>query len=171
MRYTATQITRNFPAETANLTRIASALLASGLLMFFFAVDFAGAQHRRYVITGLELGSRIAFGSPAYRAYKCRPSDQFADLTWCTKTESDRERRGPFQASYSMIHDSDGTVIYINRYQEPAYWSPTEVDDDIAQYSRSHGAGPRLIKKMPNRGALNGTLALWGDVKLEARST
>jgi hypothetical protein len=166
MRYAKTQITRKLPANKALLTKVVAAFLALGVLAFF-AFNSAAAQQPRYVINGFELGGRIASAGAVYRAYTCRASDQFSEFTRCTRAESGREQRGPFEAFYSLLHDDDGTIVYINRSQEPAYWGLSEVGDDIAQYSRRHGEGPRLIKKMPSRGTLKGTLAVWGDVELE----
>jgi hypothetical protein len=47
-----------------------------------------------YAIDGLALGSHLASNSPAYREYKCSPSDQFDGFTWCQKTRQERERGG-----------------------------------------------------------------------------
>ena len=36
-----------------------------------------------YAVSGLALGERLQFDSAAYREYKCSPSDQFGEFTWC----------------------------------------------------------------------------------------
>jgi hypothetical protein len=65
------------------------------------------------------------------------------------------------------LHSRDGVAVYINRYQEPAFFGASEADDDIQRYSRKIGESPR-ITRMPHRGGFpNGTLASWGKVELE----
>jgi hypothetical protein len=121
----------------------------------------------RYVVDGMALGSRVTLNSTAYREFDCAPSEQFTGFTWCTKQRDDKEPRGPFRTSISILHDTDGAAFYVNRYQEPAYWSTTEVDDDIEHYSKTHGQRPHIIR-MPHRaGFPDGVLATWGDVELE----
>jgi hypothetical protein len=120
-----------------------------------------------YAVSGLALGARVQFDSSAYREYKCGPSDQFDGFTWCQKTRKDRERRGTFNATYSILHSRDGTAVYVNRYQEPAFFGATEAADDIQRYSRKIGESPRIMR-MPHRaGFPDGILASWGKVELE----
>src|SRR5260370_39303705 len=63
----------------------------------------SGAQASPYQVDGIALGSRMRPGSSAYRDYKCAPSEQFEGLTWCRKSSQDRERRGSFTATYSIL--------------------------------------------------------------------
>jgi hypothetical protein len=125
------------------------------------------AQTGPYGVDGLTLGSKVAFGSPAYREYRCVPSQKFEGFVWCTKTISDREGRGRFKAWFSILHAQDGAVVYVNRYQEPAYWSASEVADDIQRYSRRIGEEPHIIQLPVRPGLPKGTLATWGKVVLE----
>jgi hypothetical protein len=112
---------------------------------------------------GLALGSRVDFASKAHREYDCNPSNQFDGFTWCSKKENEKEKRGSFNAHYSILHSGNGTAVYINRFQEPAFWSDDdEVSDDIARYSRKIGQDPKILK-MPHRtGFPDGTIAVWG---------
>src|SRR5262249_9550682 len=58
-------------------------------------------------------------------------------------------------------------TVYVNRYQEPAFFNASETNDDIQRYSRRIGESPR-ITRMPHRpGFPNGVLASWGKVELE----
>jgi hypothetical protein len=119
-----------------------------------------------YAVGSLALGARVP-SDRSYRAYQCNPSDQFDGFIWCQKTRKERERRGFFSASYSILHALDGTVVYANRYQEPAFWAPNEVDKDIEIYSLKFGEKPRIIT-MPRRPGLpEGILAMWGKVVLD----
>ena len=55
----------------------------------------------------------------------------------------------------------------MNRYQEPAFWAPNEVNEDIEGYSLKFGEQPRIIT-MPRRPGLpEGILAMWGKVVLD----
>ncbi len=149
--------------------RGASATLLFGASIAGAAVTFSLAQTPpRYVVEGLALGSRVALDSATFREFECRPSDQFDGFTWCTKVRDDKERRGSFKAYVSVLHDADGTAVYVNRYQEPAYWDATEINDDIERISRNQGQRPRIIR-LPHRAGLpDGVLATWGDIELEA---
>jgi hypothetical protein len=124
-------------------------------------------QSSAYAVSEVALGATVKFGSSAYKEYRCAPSDQFDGFTWCQKTRRGKERRGKFNATYSILHSRDGVAVYINRYQEPAFFGASEADDDIQRYSRKIGESPR-ITRMPHRpGFPNGILASWGKVELE----
>jgi hypothetical protein len=121
----------------------------------------------RYAVDGLALGSRVKSDSAAYREYKCSPSQQFDGFTWCQKARNEKERRGPITATYSILHAKDGSVIYVNRGQEPAFLGRNDADKDIQQYSGKIGESAR-ITKMPHRAGLpDGIIALWGKTTLE----
>jgi len=62
--------------------------------------------------------------------------------------------------------DRDGRIVYLNRYQEPAYWGASEAKDDIQRYSKKVGGEARIIH-LPAHPGLQGTLATWGNVELE----
>jgi len=126
-----------------------------------------GSQRSVYAVDGVPLGATVQSESSAYREYKCGPSDQFDGFTWCRKTRKGKERRGSFTAIYSILRSPEGAAVYVNRYQEPAFFGASEADDDIQRYSRKLGEAPR-ITRMPHRaGFPNGILASWGKVELE----
>jgi hypothetical protein len=125
-----------------------------------------GRQRSVYAVRGVALGATVPFGSSAYREYECGPSDQFDGFTWCQKTRKEKERRGTFSATYSILHSRDRAVVYVNRYQEPAFFGANEADNDVQQYSRKIGEPPR-ITRMPHRAGPTGILASWGKVELE----
>jgi len=121
---------------------------------------------QQYAVDGLAVGARIPFDRPAYREYKCGPSDQFDGFMWCQKTRQEKERRGKFSSTYSILH-SGGVAVYIDRYLEPAFFGAREAEDDIQRYSRKLGEIAR-IARMPHRADFpNGILASWGKVELE----
>jgi hypothetical protein len=127
----------------------------------------SGGQTQAYAVDGFALGSRVQVRGSTYRGYQCSPSDQFDGLTWCQNALQDRERRGSFTATYSILHAGDGSVFYVNRYQEPAFFGPGEANDDIQSYARQFGGTPE-ITQMPARNGLVGQIALWGNIILKA---
>jgi hypothetical protein len=120
-----------------------------------------------YSVSGLTLGGRVQFDSASYREYKCGPSDQFDGFTWCQRTRQDRERRGPFTATHSILHGRDGRIVYLNRFQAPAYFGPDEAEQDIQRHSRRIGEQPRTITRPRRLELPNAVLATWGKVVLE----
>jgi len=120
-----------------------------------------------YVVAGSALGSRVQFDSSDYREYKCSPSEQFAEFTWCQKTRQEREPRGSANVTYSILHSHDGLVVYVNRYQEPAFFGPNEAVEAIRRNSTKMGETAQIKRLPPRRGFPEGVLATWGKVTLE----
>jgi len=130
-------------------------------------VDPVGVQNSAYAVSGVVLGATVQFDSSAFKEYKCTPSDQFDGFTWCQKTRQEKERRGKFISTYSILRSRGGVAVYIDRYLEPAFFGAREADDDIRHHSRDIGEKPR-ITRMPQRdGFPNGILASWGKLELE----
>ena len=129
--------------------------------------DPIGVQSSVYAVSGVALGATVQFDSSAFKEYKCIPSDQFDGFTWCQKTRQQKERRGKFNATYSILHSGAGAAAYIDRYQEPAFFGAREADDDIRGYSRKIGETPRITRMPQRAGFPNGILASWGRVELE----
>src|SRR5262245_24575679 len=126
-----------------------------------------GSQRSVYAVRGVALGATVPFGSSAYREYECSPSDQFDGFTWCQKTRKEKERRGKCNATYSILHSRDGATVYVNRYQEPAFFGANEAGNDIQEYSRKIGEPPRIARVPHRAGFPTGILASWGKVELE----
>lgn len=120
-----------------------------------------------YSVDGLALGSRVSFDSAAYREYQCAPSEQFGGFTWCQKKRTENAARGQFASSYSILHSADGTVSYVNRYLEPAWFAGNEANEDISRLTRKYGLPPHVIPLPQRPGAPGGMIAYWGDVMLE----
>ena len=149
--------------------RIRAAAMGAGIVVVAHVVLYGSAiaAPTEYAVDGLAVGTQLDFGSASYREYKCSPSDQFDGLTWCQKTRSEKERRRPYIAAYSLLHSRDGNILYINRSQQLAFFNPKEAEANIQRYSRKIGESPRIIK-MPHRGGLpDGLIAVWGKITLE----
>jgi hypothetical protein len=141
-------------------------VLVSGILVGGAATTLA-QNNPVFAVKGLALGTRVNPDNKAYEEYDCNPSDQFEGFTWCKKSEKEKEKRGPFTAYYSILHSRDGTIMYVNRFQEPAYWGAKEVQSDIEYYTSKIGEEPTQVIRMRSSGYPNGTIATWGKVVLE----
>src|SRR5260370_24247162 len=80
------------------------------VLAFIILCGGAIAASAQYAVDGLAIETQLNFDSASYREYKCSPSDQFVGLTWCQKTRSGRERRGPYTVAYSLLHSGDVSI-------------------------------------------------------------
>jgi hypothetical protein len=88
----------------------------------------------KYVVDGfrgISLGDRVSFKSSDYLEYQCTPSEQFEGVIWCNKPRVEEEARGSYRSSYTIAHSRDGTIFYLNRFLEPAFFNAGEVDNDI----------------------------------------
>jgi hypothetical protein len=61
----------------------------------------------------------------------------------------------------------DGTVFYVNRFQETAFFGPNEADVAIRQYSTKFGEKAEIKRLLRQQGRPEGTLATWGKITLE----
>jgi len=119
-----------------------------------------------YSIDGMSLGGRIDFGSAAFGNYACSPSEQFQGFSVCRKHVDEREARGLFVSNYTILHAADGTIAYLNRTLEPAFFKPGEAEEDIERLSKKHGAAQ--ILRIPQGSPIPyGMIAIWGQIKLE----
>jgi hypothetical protein len=117
-----------------------------------------------YAVDGLNLGAKVSFESSVYRQYQCNPSEQFGGLTWCTRKVPESSRRGPFVSSYSILHSPDGTVSYVNRFLEPAWFNGNEANEDIGRLAKKYGQPS--VMTMPQAEGMQGLMASWGSVAL-----
>jgi len=124
-------------------------------------------QPSLYVVDGLALGSHVVFQSEAYKQYHCTPSDKFSTFTWCHKEKTEKTKRGEVTSSNSILHNQDGTAVYVNRYIEPAFFDPNDVRSEIDRLSAKFGERAREFR-MPSRAGLpDAIIAVWGKIELE----
>jgi hypothetical protein len=161
--------------EESRAMTVRTSVFASAFVFGTVTVTFAQSPNdvidqlpqMKYAVEGLTVGGPVKTDSAAYREYKCGPSEQFDGFTWCQKTRNDRERRGAYTATYSILHGRGGRVAYVSRFQEPAFFDSNEADEHIQRHSSNVGEIPR-IEKMPHRsGRRDGVLASWGKITLE----
>jgi hypothetical protein len=65
------------------------------------------------------------------------------------------------------LHSPDGTVVYVNRFQEPTQFAPNDADLAVRRYSSNFGSGAQIKRLQPRPGIPAGTLATWGKLTLE----
>jgi len=126
---------------------------------------------KKYVVdgfSGLSLGARVSFQSADYQKYQCTPSEQFEGVTWCNKQGFEKEARGLYRSSYTIAHSREGTIYYLNRALEPAFFNAGEVDADIERLSRKFDEEARRARPHVRLGPnTDGIIAIWGKVALE----
>ncbi len=126
----------------------------------------AFAQRSSYVVDGVALGSQVNFHSDAYQQYQCMPSE-FPGLTWCHKEKTEGTRRGEVNSSNTILHKSDGTVVYANRYIEPAFLNAKDVRTEIERLSAKFGQPARQLRMARRETLPDAVIAVWGTIELE----
>ena len=133
------------------------------------AEEPAAPKPAKYVVDGISLGTQVSFKSSDYQEYQCTPSQQFEGVTWCKKQRVEEGARGSYRSSYTIAHSRDGTVYYLNRFLEPAFFNAGEVDNEIERLSGKFGEPTTQRIDMPRGLAdVDGLIASWGRVTLES---
>ena len=127
----------------------------------------AEAPHSPYIVDGLALDGHVHFGTPEYEKYKCGPSEQYPAFTWCHKEKIEKTRQGEVTTSNSILHYADGRAVYINRYIEPAFFHPSEVQEEIDRLSAKFGKPARELRMPERKGLPNAVIAVWGKLRLD----
>jgi hypothetical protein len=122
-----------------------------------------------YVVDGLALGARIDFESPIYRSYQCSPSEQFPQFTRCQRTQKQQivGSRRSVDSTSSLLHNSDGVAVYINRYIAPVIFDRNEIQSEINRLSSKFGERAHEMRMPQREGLPNAVIGLWGKVQLE----
>jgi len=127
----------------------------------------AFAQSSPYVVDGLPLNGRVRFESEAYKSYDCGPSEKFTGFTWCHREATEKTSRGDVLVANSILHGSDGTAVYVNRYVEPAFFKDRDVRAEIDRLSTKFGQRAREIWLPKKDGLPRAVIAVWGQINLE----
>jgi hypothetical protein len=118
-----------------------------------------------YAVDGLVLGGKVLFESEMYRQYHCTRSE-FAGLVWCQKQKTERTDRGEVTFSNSILHKQDGTIVYANRYIEPAFFGADDIKGELDRLSAKFGDSPRQ-QSIPSRDKTpNALIGIWGKIEL-----
>ena len=88
------------------------------------ATASSGSYNPDFVVDGLALGAAVYPDSPSYKAYKCRPSQEFPGFTWCGIKHPMTGKFGPFDSWTTILHSDANTAVFILQDIVPAYFSP-----------------------------------------------
>jgi tetratricopeptide (TPR) repeat protein len=123
----------------------------------------------QYVVNGWVLGARIARDSASYRAYACKPSEDFENYTYCERTERRNTSLGQGRLSSAILRGEDGTAIYLMADLAPVNLDRQAIEKEINQVSRELDQRPTKVEWLPRgNGALTAVIATWGRVTLES---
>jgi hypothetical protein len=123
----------------------------------------ASAATSPYVIDGIALGAQFR----PERDYQCKPSIQFADVTWCLRKKPGWARRGSFVSMTSILQAPGGAVAYVNREVEPAFFGSDDFQNEINRLTSRFGERARVMRLPTRAGLPNAVIASWGGVELE----
>jgi hypothetical protein len=124
------------------------------------AISPVVASHNHdFVVDGLAVGAAVRPDSPVYRAYKCRPSDEFPGFTWCAIKHPMSGRFGPYDSWVTILHSDTNIAVFILQDVTPAYFSPGDAEREIdssfpvfrASRSRSYWRFPRGCASLSDR--------------------
>lgn len=124
-------------------------------------------QASPYVVDGLALGTRFTPDNPAYQRYQCGPSGKFPGFTWCHEEHLTRQNRHEVTRSHSILKDQSGSAWYVNSYLEPAFFGPTDIQNEIDRLSRRLGQRPHEFRLTHRDGLPDAVIAVWGKVELQ----
>ena len=125
-----------------------------------------GSYNPEFVVDGLAVGSAVHPDSLVYKAYKCRPSDQFPGFTWCAIKHPMSGKFGPFNSWVTILHSDANTAVFILQDVIPAYFATDDVEREIQRLSQRFGQAARVLTGDPRPDAPHSIIASWGDVTL-----
>src|ERR1700743_271280 len=100
----------------------------------------------KYSVDGLALDSTVHPTSSVYREYDCVPSTQFEKFTVCRRKKIQSKPGGDITLATTIYHGEAGTLAYVTRFIEPAFFKPKEVDEEIDRLSAKYGQKPQLLQ-------------------------
>lgn len=118
------------------------------------------------IIDGLPLGGRVRLDSQVYKQYNCSPSSQFLDFTFCKRTKTEIRSGATVTVRTTLLHSSDGIVVYINQEVEPAFFARGDVEAEIARLTSRRGQPPRMYRSNFQQGLPQAVIAIWGPLRI-----
>jgi len=119
-----------------------------------------------FVVDGLAVGRPVYPDSPTYRAYKCKPSDEFPGFTWCANKQPMVGKFGAFDSWTTILHSNTNIAAFILQDVIPAYFPPGNVERELDRLSHYFGQRPRVLTGDSRSDAPHSLIAAWGDVTL-----
>lgn len=125
-----------------------------------------GPSNSDYIIDGLHLGGTVNPDSPTYKAYTCRPSEQFASFTWCSIKHPMTGKLGPYNSWLTFLRSPENTAVFVTLAVTPAHFLPGDVEQEIERLSRYIGQEARVLYAEPRPDAPHAVIAVWGYTTL-----
>ncbi len=119
-----------------------------------------------FVVDGLAVGAAVHPDSSVYRAYKCKPSDEFPGFTWCAIKHPMTGKFGPYDSWVTILHSDANIAVFVLQDVIPAYFSPGDAEREIDRLSQYFGQAARVLTGDPRPDAPHSIIASWGDVTL-----
>jgi hypothetical protein len=126
----------------------------------------AGPYNPDFVVDGLSVGAAVNPDSPAYKAYRCRPSEQFPGFKWCGIKRPMNGRLGPYDSYGTILHSDANIAVFILQDVVPAHFAPGDAEREIQRLSQHFGQSARVLTGDPRPDAPHSVIAAWGDVTL-----
>ena len=144
------------------MKRFLKRLLCAVMLVFILVVaPLQAREGLRYAepfsVEGLGVGTPVAPDLLAYKRYKCQPSEQYLNSVTCRFSEV----KNGVSKHLTILHLYNNIVIYVNKSISPAFFSATDISNEIARLSATFGGKPRIYSSN------EGIIATWGDIQLE----
>ena len=124
------------------------------------------SHNHEFVVDGLAVGAAVHPDSPVYKAYKCRPSDEFPGFTWCAIKHPMTGKFGPYDSWTTILHSDANIAVFILQDVIPAYFSPGDAEREIDRLSQYFGQAARVLTGDSRADAPHSVIAAWGDVTL-----
>jgi hypothetical protein len=116
-----------------------------------------------YSIEGFEPGERAETG----RDFQCTRAEHGADFTWCRRSRQEKNRRGKFESTMSILRNQDDVAVYVDRLIAPAFFGSNDIQNEIARLGNRFDERAHELR-LPQRDDLpTAVIATWGKVRLE----
>ena len=129
-------------------------------------VTTSSGSNPDFVVDGLAFGAAVYPDSPSYKAYKCRPSQEFPGFTWCGIKHPMTGKFGPYRLVDN--HPSFGRQyrgLHFTGHHTRLFF-PGDVDREIQRLSQRFGQAARVLNGDARADAPHSVIAAWGDVTL-----
>ena len=123
------------------MTGISRAFMPLSAALFLFSL-VTPAQSVEYSVDGWKLGGAVT--GPGLQSYSCKPSNAFAQLTSCTRTQT-RNRGYNYSAFGTVMHNENGATVFLKVKVAPVQIKKDEIEKEIVQLSGELGGKPASV--------------------------
>ena len=116
-----------------------------------------------YSIEGFEPGERAETG----RDFQCSSAEHAADFTWCRRSRHEKNRRGTFESTMSILRNKDDVAVYVDRRIEPAFFGANDIQNEIARLGSRFGERAHEVRLPQGEDLPTAVIATWGKIRLE----